>query len=52
MHAICASLSLKTLINIVEAPFEKLLYGDVQMDQQPGIQKFWNLSGLYQDIYD
>ena len=29
------------------------LYDDVQMDsQQQRIQKFWNLCGLYQDIYD
>ena len=30
-----------------------VLYDDVQMDnKQPGMQKFWNLCGLYQDIYD
>ena len=30
-----------------------VFYDDVQMDnKQPGIQKFWNVCGLYQDIYD
>ena len=28
-----------------------VLYDDVQI-KQPGIQKFWNVCGLYQDIYD
>ena len=51
---------LKTLFNIVEAPFWKMVehcYLCCMMMfrwtiKQPGIQKFWNLCGLYQDIYD
>ena len=49
---------LKKLFNIVEAPFMFLLWCVCCMmmfrwtNKQPGIQKVWNLCGLYQDIYD
>ena len=52
---------LKTLFNIMEAPLKKLLNFNVcaccmMMFRwsiiQPEIQKFLNLCGLYQDIYD
>ena len=50
---------LKTLFNIVEAPLILFLLWClccIMMSRwtikQPGIQKFWNLCGLYQDIYD
>ena len=51
---------LKTLFNIVEAPFKKLLNFACLCCtmmfrwtiKQPGIQKFWNLRCLYQNIYD
>ena len=50
---------LKTLLNIVETPFKKCwtLMSVLYMmmfrwtNKQPGIQKFWNLCGHYQDIY-
>ena len=51
--------ALKTLFNIVEVPFNfflKLWCLCCMMMfrwtiKQPGIQKFWHLCGLYQDIY-
>ena len=39
-------LALKTLFNIVEVPFKTVMF--VLYD----VQKFWNLCGHYQDIYD
>ena len=53
-------IGLKTLFNIVEAPFEKFVelwcLCCMMMFRwtikQPWIQKFCNLYGLYQDIYD
>ena len=52
--------SLNTLFNIVEAPFKKIVEPwcvcCMMMfnwtNKQPWIQTFWNLCGLYQDIYD
>ena len=50
--------NLKTLFNIVEAPFffytlMFVVYMCMMMsNKQPGIQKFWNLCRHYQDIYN
>ena len=58
----CDTIFLKTLFNIVDAPFN--FFFELWCTcmccmmmfrwaiKQPGIQKFWNLCGLYQDIYD
>ena len=59
IHICLNEIELKTLFNIVEAPFKivKLWCLCCMMmfrwtNKQPGIQEFWHLWGLYQDIYE